>query len=32
MPKEIADFLKLKEGKEDYIRLEKNRLVIEFIG
>ena len=29
IPKEIADFLKLKEGKEAYIHPEGNKLVIE---
>ncbi len=31
IPKEIADFLKLKEGKEAYIHPEKDKLVIESI-
>jgi len=29
IPKEIADFLKLKEGKETYLHPEGNKLVIE---
>ena len=29
IPKKIADFLKLKEGKEAYIHPEKNKLIIE---
>lgn len=29
IPKEIADFLNLKEGKEAYIHPDKNKLVIE---
>jgi len=29
IPKEIADFLKLKEGNEAYIHPEKNKIVIE---
>lgn len=32
IPKEIADFLKLKEGKEAYIHPDKDRLVIESTG
>ena len=29
IPKEIANFLKLKEGKEAYIHPDKNRIIIE---
>ena len=29
IPKEIAEFLNLKEGKEAYIHPEKNRIIIE---
>src|SRR3989344_4721525 len=29
IPKPIADYLRLKEGEEAYIRPEKNRLVVE---
>ena len=29
IPKEIADFLKLKEGHEAYIHPEKNKIIIE---
>ena len=29
IPKDIADFLKLKEGKEAFIHPDKNRLIIE---
>lgn len=29
IPKEIADFLKLKEGNEAYIHPDKNKIVIE---
>ncbi len=31
IPKEIAEFLKLKEGKETFIHPDKNKLVIESI-
>lgn len=31
LPKEIADFLKWKEGSEAYIRPEKDRIIIESI-
>jgi len=29
IPKDIANFLKLKEGKEAFIHPEKNKLIIE---
>ena len=29
IPKEIANFLKLKDGKEAYMHPEKNKLIIE---
>ena len=32
IPKEIANFLKLKEGKEAYIHPDKDKLVIESVG
>lgn len=32
IPKEIANFLKLKEGKEAYIHPDKNKLIIESVG
>lgn len=31
IPKEVADYLKLKEGTEAYIHPEKNKLVIEVV-
>lgn len=32
IPKQIADFLKLKEGKEAYIHPDKDKLVIESVN
>ena len=32
IPKEIANFLKLEEGKEAYIHPDKDKLIIESVG